>query len=72
MELNGFQQAPVNDDEYEIPYHPYKAYSLVLTSALEDKDDIIQRAIQYQLPYVKRQMYYIHENPPPGRIRYFL
>ena len=72
MDLNLFHQVRVNGDGYDLPYHPYKAYYSVLTSALGGKDDGIPRAIQLSLPYVKRHLYYLHDNPPPGRIRFFI
>ena len=72
MELNGFRQTPVNDDVDDLTYHIYNAYYVVLTSTLGEKDDSIPRAIQRQLPYFKCQLYYLHGNPPPIRIRFFL
>ena len=73
MELDGFRQAPVNyDDDDDLPEHFHKAYSIVITPAIGYKDYSSPCALRCQLPYHKRQLYYIHNNPPPVKVRVFL
>ena len=54
MELDGFRQAPVNDDGNYFPEHPHKSYSMVLAYALGDKYYVVPSALHFQLPCRKR------------------
>ena len=72
IEIYGFLQTLVNVDVNDPPEHLQKAYDAVLPVELWEKYNGIPCAIRRQSPFRKRHVYYIHKNPPPGRVRVFL
>ena len=72
MELNGVLQMLVNVDVNDLPEHLHKAYDAVLPVFLWENYNDIPCALHRQFPCHKRQLYYIHNNPPPGKVSVFL
>ena len=62
----------VNVDINQVPEHLQNAYDTVLPVSLLDNYNGIPCALHLPLTCHKRQLYYIHNNPPPGRVRVFL
>ena len=72
IQLVGVWQAPVNIDNDDLPEHIHKADAVVLHTALGYKDNCSPHAIIRKPPFPKLQLYYLHHNPPLGRVRVFL
>ena len=72
MEISGFLQTLVNVDVNDLPEHLDKAYNEVLPVDLWENYNGISCALCRQFPCHKHQLYYIYNNPPPGRVRVFL
>ena len=62
----------VNVDVNDLPEHLHKAYDAVLPVSLWENYNGIPCALHRQFPCHKRQLYYIHNNPPPGKVSVFL
>ena len=72
MEIYGVLQTLVNVDVNDLTEHLHKAYDAVLPVSIWDNYNGITCALRRQFPCKKRHLYYIHNNPPPGRVRVFL
>ena len=72
IQLFGVWKAPVNVDYDYLPDQLHMAYDVVPPAELGDKDDGISYSLRSKLTCPKLQLYYLHKNPSPRRVRVFL
>ena len=72
IQLVEIWKAPVNVDNDDPPEHLHKPYDVLLPFALGYKEDGSPHPLYRKLPFPQWQLYYLQDNPPPGRVRVFL